>query len=105
MNTILAPVRQSFQCKLFGCERLKHLHRTIDVSAEIWNHSVALKNRYYKLFGKGLPKAKLQETCRVGKWWEAKAFKRSPTGSTLAGKPSSEATSRGRRLSASGAST
>jgi hypothetical protein len=24
---------------------------------KIWNHSVALKNRYYKLFGKGLPKA------------------------------------------------
>jgi putative transposase len=53
-------VRQSFQFKLFGCKRLGHLHRTIDVSSEIWNHSVALKNRYYKLFGKGLPKAKLQ---------------------------------------------
>jgi hypothetical protein len=43
------PVRQSFQFKLFGCKRLRHLHRAIDVSAEIWNHSVALKNRYYKL--------------------------------------------------------
>jgi putative transposase len=53
-------VRQSFQFKLFACKRLRHLHRTIDVSSEIWNHSVALKNRYYKLFGKGLPKAKLQ---------------------------------------------
>jgi putative transposase len=53
-------VRQSFQFKLFGSKRLKRLHRTIDVSAEIWNHSVALKNRYFRLFGKGLPKAKLQ---------------------------------------------
>jgi hypothetical protein len=44
-----APVRQSFQFKLFGSKRLRHLHRAIDVSAEIWNHSVALKNRYYKL--------------------------------------------------------
>jgi len=60
-NTILGVgVRQSFQFKLFGCKRLTHLHRTIDVSAEIWNHAVALKNRYYKLFDKGLPKAKLQ---------------------------------------------
>jgi hypothetical protein len=42
-------VRQSFQFKLFDCKRLRHLHRAIDVSAEIWNHSVALKNRYYKL--------------------------------------------------------
>ncbi len=53
-------LRQSFKFKLFGCNRLKHLHSTIDISSEIWNHSVALKNRYYKLFKKGLPKAKLQ---------------------------------------------
>jgi putative transposase len=56
----LASVRQSFQFKLFGCKRLRHLHRTIDVSAEIWNHSVALHRRYYRLFKKTLPKAKLQ---------------------------------------------
>jgi putative transposase len=53
-------VRQSFQFKLFACRRLKHLHGTIDLSAQIWNHSVALKNRYYKMFGRGLPKARLQ---------------------------------------------
>jgi putative transposase len=53
-------LRQSFKFKLFACKRLRYLHSTIDVSSEIWNHSVALKNRYYKLFGKGLPKAKLQ---------------------------------------------
>src|SRR5271165_6825191 len=56
----LASVRQSFQFKLFGCNRLRHLDRTIDVASEIWNHSVALKNRYYKMFGKGLPKSRLQ---------------------------------------------
>lgn len=32
----------------------------LDTASEIWNHSVALKNRYYKLSGKGLAKAKLQ---------------------------------------------
>ena len=53
-------MRQSFQFKLFGCKRLKHLHRTIDASAEIWNHAVALHRRYYRLFKKTLPKAKLQ---------------------------------------------
>jgi putative transposase len=53
-------LRQSFRFKLFGCKRLKQLHSAIDLSSEIWNHSVALKNRYYKLFKKGLPKAKLQ---------------------------------------------
>ena len=53
-------MRQSFQFKMFRSKRLKHLDRTIDVASEIWNHAVALKNRYYKLYGKGLLKAKLQ---------------------------------------------
>jgi len=56
----LLIVRQSLQFKMFGSKRLKHLDRTIDVASEIWNHAVALKNRYYKMFGKGLPKSKLQ---------------------------------------------
>ena len=53
-------MRQSFRFKFFGGKKLKRLHAVIDVAAEIWNRAVALKNRYYKLFGKGLPKAKLQ---------------------------------------------
>jgi putative transposase len=53
-------LRQSFQFKLFTCKRLKHLHGTIDVSAQIWNHAVALHRRYYRLFKKALPKAQLQ---------------------------------------------
>jgi putative transposase len=53
-------LRQSFKFKFFGCRQLKHLHATIDVSAQIWNHAVALHRRYYKLFGKTLPKAKLR---------------------------------------------
>lgn len=53
-------LRLSFQFKVFRSEKLKHLHRTIDVASEIWNHSVTLKNRYYKIFGQGLPKWKLQ---------------------------------------------
>ncbi len=53
-------MHQSFQFKLFACKRLRHLHRAIDVSSQIWNHSVALHRRYYRLFKKTLPKAKLQ---------------------------------------------
>jgi len=53
-------VRQTFQFKLFGCKRLRHLYRTINVAAEIWNHAVALHRRYYRLFKKTLPKARLQ---------------------------------------------
>ena len=53
-------MRQSFRFKCFGSKKLQHLQAVIDVAAEIWNHAVALKNRYYKLFKKGLSKAKLQ---------------------------------------------
>jgi putative transposase len=53
-------VRQAFQFKLFGSKRLRHLHGAIDVAAEIWNHAVALHRRYYRLFKKALPKARLQ---------------------------------------------
>jgi len=53
-------VRQSFKFSLFKSKQLKHLHRTIDVSAQIWNHCVALQRRYYKIFGRGLSEAKLK---------------------------------------------
>src|SRR4029077_10660481 len=73
---LLASVRQSFQFKFFGGKRLRHLHRTIDVAAEIWNHAVALHRRYYRLFEKTLPKARFQAhlaKLRNGKmsYWKA----------------------------------
>ncbi len=40
--------------------RTKHLDRTIHVAAHIWNHSVALYRRYYKLFKKTLKQSQLQ---------------------------------------------
>ena len=42
-------------------KRTKHLDRTINVSAHIWNHSCALYKRYYKLFGKTLVQNQLQK--------------------------------------------
>lgn len=53
-------MRQCFRFKVFRCKRLKHLRGVIDVASEIWNHAVALKNRYYKRFGKGLSEGKLK---------------------------------------------
>ena len=107
-------LRQSFKFKLFECKRFKHLHSTIDVSSEIWNHSVALKNRYYKLFGKGLPKAKLQgpysQTPQradflTGKRSVVKASRLSSKASISAWGHSSRATSSVRQRSANAAST
>jgi len=54
-------VRQAFKFQLIRAKRTKHLDRTINVTAHIWNHSVALHRRYYKLFGKSLQKHQLQK--------------------------------------------
>jgi hypothetical protein len=53
-------VRQSFKFTFLKAKRLKHLHRAIDLSAQIWNHCVALHSRYYQIFGKGLSEGKLK---------------------------------------------
>jgi putative transposase len=53
-------VRQAFRFKLYQHKRTRHLDRTIDLAAGAWNHAVALHRCYYRLFGKTLPKAKLQ---------------------------------------------
>ena len=42
-------------------KRTKHLDRTMDVAAHIWNHSAALDRRYSKRFGRSLKHAQLQE--------------------------------------------
>jgi putative transposase len=56
-------------------KRTKHLDRTIDTAAHIWNHAVALHRRYYKLFGKTLNKNQLQKhlaklRCRRFQHWQ-----------------------------------
>jgi putative transposase len=60
--------RQTFQFQLMRSKRTKHLDRTIDVAAHIWNHAVALHRRYYKLFGCGLKQGKLQSHLAKLRW-------------------------------------
>lgn len=57
---IMKLVRQAFKFQLMRSKRTKHLDRTIDVVAHIWNHAVALHRRYYKLFKKTLKQSQLQ---------------------------------------------
>jgi putative transposase len=56
----MKEVRQSFKFQLMRSKRTKHLDRTIEIAAHIWNHSVALHRRYYKLFCKTLKQSQLQ---------------------------------------------
>ena len=58
---ILRLMRQAFKFEFFRSKRNKNLDRTINVSAHIWNHSVACHRRYYKMFGKTLPANLLQK--------------------------------------------
>jgi putative transposase len=53
-------VRQAFRFKLYQHKRTRFLDRTINIAAGAWNHAMALHRAYYRLFGKSLPKAKLQ---------------------------------------------
>lgn len=54
-------VRQAFKFQLMRSKRTKHLGRTIDVAAHIWNYSIAIHRRYYKIFGKSLKQNQLQK--------------------------------------------
>lgn len=53
-------MRRTLKYRMFECDRNKHLHRSINASAQIWNHCIALHRRYYRMFGKHLGKARLQ---------------------------------------------
>jgi len=45
-------MRRTFKYRLYRSRRDKHLIEQIEVAASIWNHSVALTRRYYRIYGK-----------------------------------------------------
>ena len=51
----------TYKYKLYKTQKLKHLHKIINISGIIYNHIIALHKRYYKLYGKHLNKFKLQK--------------------------------------------
>lgn len=58
-------MRQTYKFRLYECDRNKHLHRSIDASAQIWNHCIALHRRYYRIFGKSLGYYRLKRHIKV----------------------------------------
>jgi putative transposase len=56
----VATIR-TYKYKLYQTKRLKKLHNLVDIAGEIYNHSIALHKRYYKMFGKSLHIYKLQK--------------------------------------------
>ena len=68
---------KTYKFKLYKTKRLKYLHRLTNISADIYNHSIALHNRYYRLYHKSLNKfvlqkhiAKLKKLSRYSHWNE-----------------------------------
>ena len=53
-------VRRTIVYKLYSGTNTRRLDACMDVAAEIWNHSVALHRRYYKLTGKHLSANRLK---------------------------------------------
>ncbi|MHB8291854.1 MAG: RNA-guided endonuclease InsQ/TnpB family protein [bacterium] len=52
---------KTYKYKLYRTKKLKNLHRLINISAQVYNHSIALHKRYYKLYNKSLNKFVLQK--------------------------------------------
>ena len=68
-------VRKTLKYRLYNNRRNKYLHQRIDVSGIIWNHSIALQRRYYRLTGKYISEytmsghlLKLRKTERFAYW-------------------------------------
>ena len=54
-------MRRTLKYRLYTSEKDKHLIKQIEVAASIWNHSVALTRRYYRLYGKSIGTNRLQK--------------------------------------------
>ena len=52
---------KTYKFKLYRSKKNRFLHQQIDISGIIWNHSIALHRRYYKLTGKSLNKYELMK--------------------------------------------
>ena len=52
---------KTYKYKLYKTKRLKHLRLLIYISADIYNHCIALHKRYYRLYHKSLNKFVLQK--------------------------------------------
>ena len=52
---------RTYKFKLYRSKKNKRLYRRVDIAGQIWNHSIALHRRYYKLTGKSLRKYDLMK--------------------------------------------
>lgn len=58
----------SYKFKLYKSKKTKHLDATMHEACGVWNHALALQRRYYRLFGKFIPKFTLAK--HMTKVWQ-----------------------------------
>jgi len=58
---IVIDIMKTYRFKFYQHKRNRYLKRTINASASIYNHCIALHKGYYRMFGKTLNCAKLQK--------------------------------------------
>ena len=51
----------SYKYKLYNNKNLKHLNKMLREACFVWNHALALQKRYYRLYAKYIPVAKMQK--------------------------------------------
>ena len=53
-------IRRSYKYRMYRTSRNKGLYQTINIAGIIWNHSIALQRRYYRLTGESINQAQLK---------------------------------------------
>ena len=65
---------KTYKFKLYQHKRNRHLHRAINAASSIYNHSIALHKRYFRIFGKHLSKNRLMKQIaklrRKNEYWQ-----------------------------------
>lgn len=51
----------SYKYKLYKTKNTKHLDNMLSEACFVWNHALALQKRYYRMYGKYIPCAKMQK--------------------------------------------
>lgn len=52
VSPLIIRMRKTYKYKLYTTDRTKHLDEMIEIARQIWNHSLALQKRYYRIYGK-----------------------------------------------------
>lgn len=52
---------RTYKFKLYNSDKNRYLSKQINVAASVWNHTVALQRRYYRMYGKYASVAKIGE--------------------------------------------